>query len=160
MKNWHCSQRRKLCGWFKYHDDFCIVTSLYPYFIFKSCFCYWFPQIPVHISNEYTRTDTLNSDPILFFDETCHKTQSQTNRQTSINRNIRHGQPLSPYIRLLSTCALTLSIREAVGPLPLLLGRACPLLRARARHQYLSWSTVHVGSTHNLNWGADEGRGV
>ena len=43
------------------------------------------------------RTDTLHSDPILFFDGIRHKTQSQTNRHPSINRHICRVQstPLS-----------------------------------------------------------------
>ena len=36
-----------------------------------------------------------------------------------------------------STCALTPSLREAVGPLLLFLGGACPLLRVVARRQCL-----------------------
>ena len=39
-----------------------------------------FPQLPVQPSTEFTRNDTLHSDPMLFFDRTCHKTHSQTNR--------------------------------------------------------------------------------
>ena len=32
-----------------------------------------FPQLPVQPSTKCTRTDTLNSDPFLIFDGTCHK---------------------------------------------------------------------------------------
>ena len=53
-----------------------------------------FPLIPVNPSTECTRTDTLNSDPFLIFDGTCHKTQSQTNRHPSINHKIRCVQSL------------------------------------------------------------------
>ena len=44
-------------------------------------------------------TNTLNSDPILFFYGTCHKTQSQTNRHPSIDRHSLHVQP-EPYFIL------------------------------------------------------------
>ena len=80
--------------------------SLYPYFIYFLK-CDWFPHLPVQPSTECTRTDTLNYDPILFFDGMCHKTQPQTNHHPSIGRHSRHVQPLTPTIRLLSTCALT-----------------------------------------------------
>ena len=117
-----------------------------------------FPQLSVQPSTECTRTDTLHSDPIWFFDGTCHKTPSQTNRHPSINRHILHVQTLPPYIRLLGICALTPT--EVVGPLPLLLGGACPLLRARARRQCLYQSDVRVASKRHLNWGTDGGGGV
>ena len=51
------------------------------------------------------------------------------------------------------------SLREAVGALPLLLGGACPLLRAGARTQCLCRSTVRVGSKCDPNWGVDGGGG-
>ena len=38
--------------------------------------------------------DTLNFDPMLCFKGTWYKTQSQTKRHPSINRNIRRRQPL------------------------------------------------------------------
>ena len=57
-----------------------------------------FPQLPVHPSTECTRTDTLHSDPFLFFDRTCHKTQSQTNRHPSIKWHSYHRQPLASSI--------------------------------------------------------------
>ena len=37
------------------------------------------PQLPVHTSTKCTRNDTLNSEPFLIFDSTCHKLQSKTN---------------------------------------------------------------------------------
>ena len=69
-----------------------------------------FPQLTVHPSTESMHTDTLNSDPNLVFDGTCHKTKSQTNRHPSINRHICRVKPLPPSILLLSTCSLTPSI--------------------------------------------------
>ena len=69
------------------------------------------PQLPVQPSIECLRTDTLSSNPNLVFDGTCHKTQSQTNRHPSIDRHSRRGNPLPLSIRLVSTCALTLSRR-------------------------------------------------
>ena len=42
------------------------------YFIFLSCLRNVFPQLPVQPSTECTHTDTLHSDPFLFFDGTCH----------------------------------------------------------------------------------------
>ena len=41
----------------------------------KSCLRDVFPQLPVQPSTECTYTDTLDYDPNLFFDGTCHKTQ-------------------------------------------------------------------------------------
>ena len=46
-----------------------------------------------------------------------------------------------------------------MGPLPLLLGGACPLLRTRARRQCLRQYIVCVGSARHPNWVADEGGG-
>ena len=112
-----------------------------------------FPQLPVHPSTECTGTDTLYSDPIWFFDGNCHKTQSQTNRHPSIDCHIRRGQPLSPSIRLLSTCDITLSLREASGLLLHILGGVCPLLRAEVQHQCLRRYIVSVGSERHQNWG-------
>ena len=130
----------------KTSDGVRIAATFYPYyFYFVICFRDVFPQFPVHPSTEFTRTDTLHSDPIYFFDGICHKTQSQTNRHPSIDRHIRYGQPLPPFILTFSSCAFTPSIREAVGPLPLLLGGVCPLLRVVARHQCPCQYTVHVG---------------
>ena len=96
-----------------------------------------FPQLPVQPSTEYTSTVTLNYDPIRFFDGTCLKTKSKTNRYPSINRHRRRGKPLPPSICILSTCDLTPSLIEAVGPLPPLLGGVCPILRAGAQYQCL-----------------------
>ena len=81
--------------------------------LLKSCFCDWFPQIPVQLSNEYTRTGTLNYNPNLFLDGTCHKTQSQINRPPSIEHHTQLGKPLPPSIHLLSTCALTSSLHSS-----------------------------------------------
>ena len=39
-----------------------------------------------------------------------------------------------------------------MGPLPLILGGACPLPRAGARHQCLLRSTVLIGWAHHPNW--------
>ena len=39
----------------------------------KGCFHDVFPQLPMQPSTECMQTDTLHSDPILFFDGTCHK---------------------------------------------------------------------------------------
>ena len=119
-----------------------------------------FPQIPVQPSIECTRTDTLHYDPIRSFGGTCHKTQSQTNRHPSIDPNIRHGRPFPPSISLIITCALNPSLRDAVGPPPLLIGGACSLLRSGYRRQWLRWSTVFSGSECHPNWGADGGGGV
>ena len=66
-----------------------------------------FPQLTVHPSTESMHTDTLNSDPNLVFDGTCHKTKSQTNRHPSINRHIRRGQPTPPSIELIINFDLT-----------------------------------------------------
>ena len=52
---------------------------------------------------------------------------------------------------------LTPSFRKAVGPLPLLLGEACLLLRIGALYQCLRQSNVCVGSLRHPNWGADGG---
>ena len=38
IKNWDFSERRTPVGWFKYHNEFIIATSLYPYFIFNAVF--------------------------------------------------------------------------------------------------------------------------
>ena len=91
-----------------------------------------FPQIPIQLSADCTLTDTLHYEPIWFFDRTFHKTKSQNNRQPYIDCHSRHIQPIPPSVILLSTFALTPSVRESVGPLPILLGVACPLLRAGA----------------------------
>ena len=61
---------------------------------FKSFFHDVFPYIPVQSITECTRTDTLHSDPIWFFDGRCHKTQSKINGHPSIDRNSRRGHPL------------------------------------------------------------------
>ena len=119
-----------------------------------------FPQLHVQPSTECTRTDTLHSDPFLFFDRICHKTQSQTNLHPSIDRHSRHRKPPPPSICLLGTCALTPSPIEAVGPLPLLLGGACPILRVGARRQFLHRSNICVGLARNPNWGVDVGVGA
>ena len=111
INNGRCYQRRTYVGWCKCHDELRIATSLYPYFIFKICFCAVFPQRPVQPSTECTCTETLHYDPILFFDRICYKTQSQTNRHTSIDHHICRGQQLPPSICLLSTCALNPSLR-------------------------------------------------
>ena len=71
-----------------------------------------FPQLPAQPSTECTFTDTLNSDPFLIFDGTCHKTQSQTNCHIPINFHSRRGQQLPPSILILSTCALTPSVNS------------------------------------------------
>ena len=71
-----------------------------------------FPQLPVHPSTECTRTDTLNSDPLFIFEDTCNKTQSQTNRHPSINCHGCRIKPLPPSILLLSTCVLTPSVHS------------------------------------------------
>ena len=39
------------------------------------------------------RTDNLNSDPILFFDRTCHKAQSHATRHQAIDIHICLVQP-------------------------------------------------------------------
>ena len=69
------------------------------YFIFLSCLRDVFPQLPVQPSNEFMRTDTLNSDPFLIFDVTGHKIKSQTNHHTSINVHSRYRQPIPSSIR-------------------------------------------------------------
>ena len=93
--------------------------------------------------------------PSDFFNGTCHKTQSQNNCHPSINRHIRRRQPLTSSIHLISTCSLTPSLIEAVGPLHLLLGRACPLLREGSLRQFLRRSTVRFGSSHHPKWVSD-----
>ena len=62
--------------------------------LFKSYFCDWFPQLPVQPRTECTRTDTLNSDPIIFFYETCHSTQPWTDHHSFIDHHSHRGQPL------------------------------------------------------------------
>ena len=85
----------------------CTLISL-----LKSYFWDWSPQLPVQLSTEFTRTETLNSEPILFFDGTCHKAKSQTNHHPSIDHHIHRGQPLPPSILLISTCDLTPSLHS------------------------------------------------
>ena len=119
-----------------------------------------FPHFPVQHITECTHTNTLHYDPICFFDGTCHKTQSQTNRHPSIDRHSRCRKTPPPSIRLIITCALPPSIREAVWLLPIILGRACPLLREGAQSQFLSWSTFFWGSARHPNLGADVGGGL
>ena len=147
INNVHCYQRRTSAGWCKWHNEFKIATSLYP-------------QLPVQTSNEFMHTDTRFSDPIWFFDGKFHKTKSQNNRHPYINRHSYRGQPLPPFIILLSACDLTPSFIEAVGPLPLLFGRACPLIRTGSRRQCISQYTVRVGSLRHPSWGVDGGLGV
>ena len=118
------------------------------------------PQLPVQLSTQCTRTDTLHSDPIWFFEGTCHETQSQTNRHPSINPRIRRGQPLSVYIHLFSTCSLTPSFRESMRPLPQLIRGAYTLPRAVARRQFLCVSTVRFGLARHTNWYTDGGGGL
>ena len=151
MTNGRWYQRRAYVCWCKYHNEFIILTSLYPYLVFKRCFHDVFPQLSVHPSTYCTRTYTLFSDPIRFFYRMHPKKQWQTNRHPSIDRHSRRGQPLPPSMCLISTCALIPSLREAVGPLPLLLVEVCPLLRAGTRCQCLRQYTVHVGFSCNLN---------
>ena len=78
---------------------------------FKSYFRDVLPQLPIKPITSFKRNNTLNHYPIPFFDGTCHKTQSQTNRHPSIDRHSRRGQPLPPSIRLLITCAITPYLR-------------------------------------------------
>ena len=60
-----------------------------------------FPHLPEHPSNEFTCTDTLHYDPFLFFDGTCHKTQSQTNRHPPLNViAVVDNHPLPPFASL------------------------------------------------------------
>ena len=66
----------------------------------------------------------------------------------------------SPSIRLLGTCALAPSPREAVGSLYLLLGGAGPILRAGAQRQFLSRSNSFVGLARHNKLGTDVGVGV
>ena len=51
-------------------------------------------------------------------------------------------------------------LREAVGPLPLILDGACHLLRLGARSHCLRRSTVNVGSERHPNWDVDRGGGL
>ena len=121
----------------------------------KICFHCVFPQLPIQHSNECMRGDTLIYDPVWLLDGKCHKTQSKTNRHPYIKYKSYLGKLPPNSICLLSTCALTTSLRGAVRPLPLLLGGVCPLLREGSQRQCLRQSTVFVGSAHHPKWGAD-----
>ena len=77
-----------------------------------------------------------------------------------MDRHSRRGQPLPPSIRLLSTCARTPSLREAVRPLPLFLGGFFPFLTVGEQCQFLHQYNFRIGSESHLNWGADGGGGV
>ena len=57
-----------------------------------------FPQLPVQTSNECMRTDTLNSDPFLIFDGTCHEIKNKpttTPPSTVTSAADNHLLPLS-----------------------------------------------------------------
>ena len=78
--------------------------------ILKRFFCDWFAQLPLQPRTEYTRNETPKYDPILFLDETCHKTQSHTNRPPSIYHHSRLEKPIPPSVKLLRTCAIIPSL--------------------------------------------------
>ena len=88
----------------------------------------------------------------IIFDGTYNKAHPST------NRNRCHGQPLPPSIILLNTCALTTSLREAVGPLPILLGGPCTLLRAGARRQCLRCLLLFKSCRHCEEVQEEEGQ--
>ena len=87
------------------------------YFIFKSYLRDVFPQLPVHPSTEYTRTDTLHSDPICFFTEHVinhnHK-PTATPPSTVIAATDNHSLP--PFASLARVPPPPPPLREAVGP--------------------------------------------
>ena len=70
-----------------------------------------FPQLPVQPSTEYTCTDTLNSEPFLIFDGTCHK-HNKKNRHPSINCHCYRGKSFCPSVILLRNSPLTPSVHS------------------------------------------------
>ena len=72
----YCSHRRKLCGCCKFHDDFRITTSLYPF------------KKTVFVTGSHTLLYSLVLNvralkpwvlPLSLFDGKCNKTQLRTN---------------------------------------------------------------------------------
>ena len=129
-----------------------VIVPLFHYFL-----CHLFdrlPQLPVHPSTEYKRTNSLNYAPILFFDVTCHKKQSQTNRYPYIACHSRGRHPLPPYIRLLTIFSLT----QPLHSFPIINQRrdkAVPHLYPWWKHTYTDTQSVADPPTNKAvvnNW--------